>query len=107
MQRREKRFPILPYSISRGETQAVSNHVPGVTLPLPDLTPSSLERFSAMFDRAARMPAATIKDAKQAIGRWPVNCDRTVHQRVLCPADGSLHLRCPDLGQRSSTVLNV
>lgn len=95
------------YPIAKGETQAVSNHVPGGTLPLPDLAPSSLERFNAMFDRAAGMPEATIQHAKQAIGLWPVNCDRTVHQMVLCPAEGSLHLRCPDLGQRSYSAFYV
>ena len=93
--------------ISKGETQAVSNHVPGGTLPHPDLDPSSLERFNAMFDRTVDMPEATIKGAKQAIGRWPVTCERTVHQIVLCPAEGSLYLRCPDLGQRSYSVFYV
>jgi len=84
--------------VSVSETQAISNHVPGGCLPEEDFEDAtSEERFAAMYLRAEAMRTADINSAKRAIGKWPVECDRTVQQMVLCPAKNELHLRCRDI----------
>ena len=58
---------------------------------------TSQERFDAMYVRAEAMLTADIRAAKRAIGEWPVECDRTVQQMVLCPAKNELQLRCREI----------
>jgi len=84
--------------VSEGETQAISNHVSGGRLPDGDFDDAtSEERFDAMYIRAEAMSTANIDSAKRALGEWPVECDRTVQQMVLCPAKNELQLRCRDI----------
>lgn len=86
--------------VSEGEKQAISNHVPDGDLLDQDFDDAtSEERFDAMYLRAEAMRTADLKSAKRAIGEWPVECDRTVHQIVLCPAKKALHLRCRDISK--------
>ena len=49
-----------------------------------------------MKSRAAALGKADVTLAKKTLGRWPINCERTVQQMVLCPALGILELRCVD-----------
>jgi hypothetical protein len=82
-----------------GTTQAVANHTPEGNLLDDDFDDAtSEERYIAMKRRAAALGRADVTLAKKALGRWPINCERTVQQMVLCPALGILELKCVDLG---------
>ena len=82
-----------------GTTQAVANHTPEGDLLDDDFDDaSSEERYIAMKRRAAALDRADVNLAKKTLGRWPINCERTVQQMVLCPALGILELKCVDLG---------
>jgi hypothetical protein len=86
----------------REETsQVISNHVPGAEGPWLDFDDAtSVERFDALYVGTQGMRTASTKAAKNLLGEWPVECERTVQQMVLCPAEKIMHLRCPDIDPR-------
>lgn len=78
--------------------QVISNHVPGAEGPSIDFDDAtSVERFDALFLGTQGMQTASVRAAKELLGEWPVECERTVQQMVLCPADKAMHLRCREI----------
>ncbi|MFO0695979.1 MAG: C45 family peptidase [Polyangiales bacterium] len=92
-------------AVGKDRYAVVANHDPDEDFDVCDGEDGdSYARHRALEKRAAGVGAGDIRAARLALSRWPVSHASTVHQMVLVPASGELHLRCPHRGQRGYAV---
>lgn len=95
--------------VGRGRYAVVSNHEPGEEegYEIDDQVGDSYFRYLALEERGALVAAGDIDGAKKALSKWPVFHGDTVHQMVLVPGTGELHLKCPHRGEHEYSVYRV
>lgn len=89
--------------LSPGEYAVAANHEPGDEEDNDYEEGDSFHRYCALDARGAKVSGADVASARKALSRWPVFNGDTVHQMVLTPGRGELHLRCPHRNERSYT----
>jgi hypothetical protein len=90
-------------SVGKGHYAVVANHEPGEEQEYESDEGDSYHRYLTLEEGGASVVSGDVTAAKHALSKWPVCHDNTVHQMVMVPAKGELHLRCPHRGQRRYT----
>lgn len=85
----------------------VANHEPGEEQEYESEEGDSYERYLALEKAGGRVASGDVAAAKTALSKWPVCHADTVHQMIMLPATGELHLRCPHRGQRTYSRYSV
>ena len=95
------------WSHRAGKFAVVANHEPGEEEKYESEEGDSYHRFLELKRRGSNVAAHDVAAAKVALSRWPVFHRDTVHQMVMCPANGELHLKCAHRGERKYSLHTV
>lgn len=94
-------------TVRAGKFAVVANHEPGEEEKYESEEGDSYHRFLELKRRGSNVAAHDVAAAKVALSRWPVFHRDTVHQMVMCPANGELHLKCAHRGERKYSLHTV
>ena len=81
--------------VPEGKAQCVANHDVDEEEPEEVGQGSSEHRYGTLKKRVERISEMSVTSAKRTLAHYPVMNSDTVHQMVILPEQGEIHLACP------------